>query len=51
MKRFIKYIIRILFDDECSKIISKPGEFTIHDTRGGYCAFCGSIRCNMTCFK
>ena len=34
-----------------SHVISKPGEFTIHDESQGHCGLCGSIRCRGNCFK
>jgi len=34
-----------------SKVISKPGEFTIHDSSKGHCGLCGRLGCHGGCFK
>lgn len=34
-----------------SRVISKPGEFTEHDTSQGHCGLCGSLYCRGNCFK
>lgn len=34
-----------------SKVVSKPGEFTVYDASKGHCPLCGSISCSGTCFK
>lgn len=34
-----------------SEIISKPGEFIIHDDSQGHCCFCGRLTCRGSCFR
>ena len=34
-----------------SPIISKPGEFIIHDDTQGHCSFCGRLTCGGECFR
>lgn len=34
-----------------SKVISKPGEFTVYDDSQGHCGLCGSLHCKGNCFR
>lgn len=36
---------------QTSRVVSEPGEFTLHDTSQGHCAFCGRLGCNGRCFR